>query len=104
MQQIFRNKILLTEEEKRLDPDAPDFDIGILVGNNKFKFMKLLQMGKIKQIPKTIQLSGQVVDFAVDQQNDTGFYFIEESLRQSSLPKISDTDSNQGLEYKTKKL
>ena len=66
-----------TEEKQTLGPDAPTFDIGVLIGNKKFKFIKLLAGGKLKYLNDTIDVNGLVIDFTVDQQNDTGFYYIE---------------------------
>ena len=82
VQQIFRNRIDYSTrkpqaggEPGKPGPDAPTFDIGVLVGNQAFAFMRLASMGKIKVQEQRVALEGTVLDFAVDQQNDTGFYF-----------------------------
>ena len=63
--------------EEEMAKLAEDFDIGVLVGNKTFYFLQLLGLGKIKPINKKIKTEGMIVDFAVDQQNDSGFYFTE---------------------------
>ena len=49
----------------------------MLVGNKTFYFLELLGLGKIKPLSKSITVEGIIKDFAVDQQNDSGFYFTE---------------------------
>ena len=70
--------------------DQSDFDVGILVGDSTFHFFEFKDLGKIKlDRDKKIKIDGKILNFAVDQQHDTGFYFTVKT-RVEELPDINN--------------
>ena len=68
------------------------FDIGILVGDNTFHFMRNQKIRSADQYKTPKKIEGKIVDFAVDQQKDTGFYFLVKQ-KASKLPSIEKNSS-----------
>ena len=78
VRQIFRNRKTRKGEAENGNGDADEaqFDVGVLVGKSTFHFFEFEGLGKVSLLRENISLDGSaILDFAVDQQNDTGFYF-----------------------------
>ena len=91
--------------------DSQQYDIGVLIGASTFRFYKFLDLGKIKLckgLEDTIQIKGKIIDFQVDQQNDSGFYFTmiersdQSSARQSQASYRSSVYSDESLKQQKK--